>query len=142
MISSLLKISVIIPVLNEAQSIVKVLKHLNASSSHHLIKEILVVDGGSSDKTVELALNHGASVLYAAKGRAKQMNYGAQFATGDILYFLHVDTLPPEDFDQQIVKALQQGYEAGCFQMKFDNNSRFLNFFAWFTKINHKMCRG
>ena len=128
--------------LNEAQSIVKALKHLNASSSHHLIKEILVVDGGSSDKTVELALNHGASVLYAAKGRAKQMNYGAQFATGDILYFLHVDTLTPEDFDQQIVKALQQGYEAGCFQMKFDNNSRFLNFFAWFTKINHKMCRG
>ncbi len=136
------KISVIIPVLNEAQTISKTLEHLKASSSRKLIKEVLVVDGGSTDKTVELAIKQGASVLYTTKGRAKQMNYGARFATGDILYFLHVDTLTPLNFDQQIIDAVQGGTEAGCFQMKFDNNSHFLNFFAWLTKINLKICRG
>jgi len=63
-------------------------------------------------------------------------------AKGEILYFLHADTLPPRGFDKSIVKAIQNDYETGCFQMSFDSDSLFLKFFAWFTRVNHTICRG
>lgn len=136
------RISIIIPVLNEADSIGNILTYLEANSSSENIKEILVVDGGSTDGTAEIASNHDVTVLISSKGRAKQMNCGAKNASGEILYFLHVDTLPPKDFDQSIVESVANQNEAGCFQMKFDSKSRFLAFFAWFTRINIKLCRG
>ncbi|TMM59462.1 glycosyltransferase [Maribacter algarum] len=136
------RISIIIPVLNEATSIAKILRYLKSNSSSENIKEIIVVDGGSSDNTVNIAFNQNVSVLHSKKGRAKQMNFGAQNATGEILYFLHVDTLPPRNFDQSIIDTVQLKKEVGCFQMKFDSKSRFLAFFAWFTRINIKLCRG
>lgn len=136
------KISVIIPVLNEEDSISKILVYLKENSTPENIKEILVVDGGSSDKTTKIASDHGATIVHSLKGRARQMNVGAKNAQGDILYFLHVDTLPPKDFCQSIIEAVLNRNEAGCFKMKFDSNSRFLGFFAWFTRINIKLCRG
>ncbi|WP_289037123.1 TIGR04283 family arsenosugar biosynthesis glycosyltransferase [Zobellia russellii] len=137
-----LQISIIIPVLNEANGIVQMLNHLTENSSPNNIKEILIVDGGSTDPTVTLAERNGARVITSAKGRAKQLNYGAKHAYGDILYFLHADTFPPKDFDVSILNAIADGYKTGCFQMKFDSDSKFLNFFAWFTRVNHKLCRG
>ncbi|MFS4494349.1 TIGR04283 family arsenosugar biosynthesis glycosyltransferase [Maribacter sp. 2308TA10-17] len=136
------RISIIIPVLNEATSIAKILRYLKSNSSSENIKEIIVVDGGSSDNTANIAFNEQVSVLHSKKGRAKQMNFGAQNATGEILYFLHVDTLPPKNFDQSIIDAVLLQNDVGCFQMKFDSKSRFLAFFAWFTRINIKLCRG
>ncbi len=136
------KISIIIPVLNEEKSIAPVLEFLKENSNLGNIKEILVVDGGSSDTTVSIASNLGTRVIHAPKGRAKQMNFGAKMAQGEVLYFLHVDTLPPKDFDESILNAVHTGNEAGCFRMKFDSSSRFLAFFAWFTKLNFKVCRG
>ncbi len=136
------RISIIIPVLNEANSIAKILAYLKSNSSSENIKEIIVVDGGSSDNTVNIAFDAKVSVLHSKKGRAKQMNFGAQNATGEILYFLHVDTLPPSNFDQSIIDAVLLQNGVGCFQMKFDSKSRFLAFFAWFTRINIKLCRG
>ncbi len=136
------KISIIIPVLNEATSIAKLLRYLNSNSTAKNIKEIIVVDGGSSDETVNIATHEKAYVFHSKKGRAKQMNFGAQKATGEILYFLHVDTLPPKNFDETILKAFYQGSKAGCFRMKFDSSSKFLAFFAWLTKLNFKVCRG
>jgi len=135
-------ISVIIPVLNEENSIVKVLHYLRQNSTPNLIKEILIVDGGSTDKTVKIARDNGVSVIHSPKGRAKQMNLGAKNAKGEILYFLHVDTLPPKHFDQRILNAIRDKHEVGCFQMRFDSNSRFLKFFAWFSRVNHTLCRG
>ena len=70
------------------------------------------------------------------------MNAGAAIATGDILYFLHVDTLLPKDFDLEILNAYTQGFKAGCFRMKFDSTNLFLALFAWFTRINTQLCRG
>tara|TARA_R110002167_G_scaffold358269_1_gene574211 strand:+ start:1184 stop:1888 length:705 start_codon:yes stop_codon:yes gene_type:complete len=135
-------ISIIIPVLNEEKYIKDVLFSISANASTDRIKEILVVDGGSTDLTIKNAQEFGASVIKSKKGRAIQMNIGANKATGDILYFLHVDSLPPKDFDQAILNEIESGFEVGCFQMRFNSNSRFLKFFAWCTRINHQVCRG
>lgn len=136
------QISIIIPVLNEEACIAPVLRFLKENSNPENLKEILVVDAGSTDKTVEIASKLGAKIVQAPKGRSKQLNLGVQKAQGEILYFLHVDTLPPKDFDKSIVHAVNTGNEAGCFRMRFDSSSRFLAFFAWFTKLNFKVCRG
>ena len=135
------KLSIIIPVLNEEAIIVELLDYLRNTCSEKTA-EILVVDGGSSDRTVARALDSGANVVTSERGRASQMNYGAQISQGDILYFLHADTKPPAEFEKAIVDAVNDQHPAGCFQMKFDSDSRFLNFFAWFTRINHQLCRG
>ncbi|WP_086475931.1 TIGR04283 family arsenosugar biosynthesis glycosyltransferase [Arenibacter amylolyticus] len=135
-------ISIIIPVFNEAAIIHKLLEYLRENSNPNTVKEIIVVDGGSSDQSIAIAKDSGATVLQSRKGRATQMNLGAQYASGDILYFLHVDTFPPRGFDHFIINAYKSGIKAGCFRMKFDTNSRFLQFFAWFSRVNHKLCRG
>jgi len=135
-------ISIIIPVLNEEKYIKDVLFSISNKSGTDRIKEILVVDGGSTDLTVTNAQKYGATVINSGKGRAAQMNVGAANATGDVLYFIHVDTLPPKDFDSAILKEIDQGFEVGCFQMRFNSNSPFLKFFGWCTRINHQICRG
>ncbi len=135
------KLSIIIPVLNEEAFVGNILRYLKSHCTNR-VEEIIVVDGGSDDKTVTIAREEGARVLRSQPGRAVQMNFGAKNAHGDILYFLHVDTYPPAHFEHAIIKAIAEGYRAGCFQMRFDNNSRFLNFFAWFTRVNHRLCRG
>ncbi|MGO4920094.1 TIGR04283 family arsenosugar biosynthesis glycosyltransferase [Maribacter spongiicola] len=135
-------ISIIIPVLNEEKYIKDVLFAISTNAGSDCIKEILVVDGGSTDNTVANAIKHGASVVKSKKGRAAQMNLGATKASGDILYFLHVDSLPPKDFDNAILNEIESGFEVGCFQMRFNSKSRFLKFFAWCTRINHQICRG
>ncbi len=135
-------ISIIIPVLNEAKGIAHMLSYLKKNSSKNNILEIIVVDGGSVDLTKKIALACGACVISSPKGRAKQLNRGAQHAQGSILYFLHADTLPPPNFDEIIVDAVIKGNLVGCFQIKFDSDSLFLSFFAWFSRVNHPLCRG
>jgi hypothetical protein len=70
------------------------------------------------------------------------MNAGSKIANGDIYYFLHADSYPPKNFDEYIKAALNRGYEAGSFRMKWDMNHPLLNIFAWFTRFNHTWCRG
>ncbi|MEN8799013.1 MAG: TIGR04283 family arsenosugar biosynthesis glycosyltransferase [Flavobacteriaceae bacterium] len=135
------KLSIIIPVLNEEAYVGNILRYLKTHCTSQ-VEEIIVVDGGSTDKTIAIAQKEGAKVLRSKPGRAVQLNFGAQNARGDILYFLHVDTFPPAHFEKAILNAVSEDYNAGCFQMRFDNNSRFLNFFAWFTRVNHRLCRG
>lgn len=135
-------ISVIIPVLNEENYIKKVLGCISKNATTNRISEILVVDGGSTDNTILEASQFNVKVVSAKRGRAAQMNFGASIATGDILYFLHVDTLPPKHFDKDILKAYADGYNVGCFRMRFDSNHPILSFFAWCTRINTQICRG
>ncbi len=135
------RLSIIIPVLNEEAYIPKLLSYLERNCSD-LTLEIIVVDGGSSDRTLSLAGEGGAKVFESERGRASQMNFGASKAKANILYFLHADTIPPISFEKEIIASVRNGYPAGCFRMKFDTESKFLNFFAWFTKVNHRLCRG
>jgi len=137
-------ISIIIPVLNEEAHIGKLIAYICENSTSGNISEILVVDGGSIDNTASVVKSAHASVtmLQSERGRARQMNFGANKAKGDILYFLHADTFPPKNFDLHIINAISSIHEAGCFQMRFDSNNWVLRFFAWFTKYKHKICRG
>jgi len=141
-------ISMIIPVLNEALIIESFLKYISGSSSAENITEILVVDGGSIDGTQQLIRNFAESsnlkidLITSGKGRAKQMNTGAKKAKGNILYFLHADSLPPRHFDEQIIKEVNNKNFCGCFRLKFDEPHLLLRFSQWFTRFNFKFCRG
>lgn len=136
------KISIIIPTLNEEALVEKLLQHLKNNAEEKNIAEILVIDGGSTDRTVALAQELGATVHTAIRGRARQMNLGASKAKGSVLYFLHADTFPPKYFDRMILDAVGQGFHSGCFRMRFDTKNPVLRFFAWCSRINHTLCRG
>ncbi len=103
------KISIIIPVLNEAATIARTLSHLEGGDN----LEVIVVDGGSIDETTELAASRRTKVIQSNPGKAVQMNTGAAAAAGDILVFLHADTQLPEDFSHQIVSALESKRRGG-----------------------------
>jgi rSAM/selenodomain-associated transferase 2 len=138
-------ISIIIPVLNEANNIGRLLLHLTESSSPENISEIIVVDGGSTDGTIETVKQFtrtDVKLISSPKGRAKQMNIGAKESTGKILYFLHADTFPPKNFDKLIIDKVKNGHEAGCFRMKFDSSHWWLRLAGWLTQFNFKACRG
>ncbi|MEG4804632.1 TIGR04283 family arsenosugar biosynthesis glycosyltransferase [Microcoleus sp. ARI1-B5] len=112
-----LKISIIIPVLNEAPTIASVIS--TARNAQNV--EIIVADGGSSDCTADLAKSLGVRVISTAPGRAAQMNAGATWATGDILLFLHADTLLPPGYDSSARLALAKpSAVGGAFELKID----------------------
>ena len=107
-------ISIIIPVINEAGTIVSLLDYISKNSSLKNISEVIVVDGGSQDKTCQIidlyAKNSTINIrlISSEKGRARQMNTGARSATGSILYFLHADSFPPNNFDDSIVSEIKK----------------------------------
>jgi len=99
-------LSIIIPCLNEGECIASTLAALAQLRARGA--EVIVVDGGSSDGTAERAAPHVDAVINAPRGRAAQMNAGAARARGEILLFLHADTLLPESADALIVEGLQR----------------------------------
>lgn len=112
-----LKISIIIPALNEAPTISQVISIAQTATN----VEIIVADGGSSDLTPEIAKSLGVRVVFSTTGRATQMNAGAAVATGDILLFLHADTHLPQGFDTCVRQALAKpGTVGGAFELKID----------------------
>lgn len=138
-----MKISIIIPTLNEGKNIQKLIYCLKQNSTAENIEEIIIVDACSDDNTANIAERAGAKVfLSEKKGRALQMNIGAHHAEGGILYFLHADTFPPKDFDREIIQSVQNNSDAGCFIMKFDIKHPFLKFFGWLTKFTGAHFRG
>jgi rSAM/selenodomain-associated transferase 2 len=110
-------VSIVIPVLNEAQVIRTTAAALNGLRGHC---EILVVDGGSTDDTVSLATSNGLPVIVASRGRGPQMNAGAAAAKGEALLFLHADTRLPQDALALIESALQApDVSGGNFKLQF-----------------------
>ncbi|MFD1470201.1 TIGR04283 family arsenosugar biosynthesis glycosyltransferase [Hymenobacter caeli] len=131
-----LSVSIIIPTYNEAAAIAALLGYLRRATAGGPAPELLVVDGGSTDATVRLARQAGATVLTSPrKGRAAQLNHGAQRARGGVLYFLHADSYPPPGFLADVRRALGQGYGAGCYRLAFDHPHWFLRFSAWCTRL-------
>src|SRR3954463_15423287 len=109
-------ISILIPAYNEEAGIANTIRAIRKGGNAADITEIIVADGGSKDNTVNAAKAAGAiAVVSPIKGRAAQMNYGASIAKGNILYFLHADTLPATGFTTDIINAVHNGLEAGCF---------------------------
>jgi uncharacterized protein len=120
------KISVIIPALNEEDNIASTI----ASAQSAPNAETLVVDGGSSDGTVEIARFAGVKVLESQPGRACQMNIGAAAASGEILLFLHADTVLPDNYDRLVGLALSSDNTVcGAFELKMDSSG------MWFDVV-------
>lgn len=129
-----MKISVIVPALNEAARIEATLRSVARQPEPW---EVIVADGGSDDGTQMLAASW-ASVIETPRGRARQMNAGAQQASGDVLLFLHADTLLPEDGLTPIRQVLHDPtVEAGIFRLAFDARTPLLRFYSFCTRLPH-----
>ena len=121
-------ISVIIPTLNEENTIKGCLERLKNV-------EVIVVDGGSSDKTVEIAAKY-VKVVKCGEGRGKQMNFGAGISKGDVLLFLHADTKLPENWIDEVEETINEGYLGGVFKHSFDYNTNLLKFASFLVNLN------
>jgi rSAM/selenodomain-associated transferase 2 len=109
-------LSIIIPVLDEAALIGPFLTHLRARAPG---AELIVVDGGSRDGTRSIAAPLADVLISAPRGRALQMNAGAAIATGDVLWFLHADSVLPHNAVRDIEAALNDSQTAGgCFRLR------------------------
>lgn len=135
-------VSVIIPVLNEAILIGGLVRHLLQYGNDSL-QEIIVVDGKSQDESIAAAKKAGARVVACQKcGRAHQMNKGAKAAKGDILFFVHVDTLPPASYLEDILKAVREGNEIGCYRAHYQSKNWLLKINSYCTRFKSLWCRG
>jgi rSAM/selenodomain-associated transferase 2 len=123
-----MQISVILPVLNEAECLAKALFALQPLRARG--HEIIVVDGNSDDGSFDIALGAGVYAIRSQRGRARQMNAGAERANGDTLLFLHADTRLPPDADALIAQHLaRHGRCWGRFDVRIAGAS------VWFPLI-------
>lgn len=115
-----MKISVIVPVLNEEKTLSRLLSALYFSDGD----ELIVVDGGSSDATVDTAYGFTENVLVTRRGRGRQMNCGAKAAKGDIFLFLHADCMLPENGFRIIRDIMRdESVAVGAFDLGIDHPS-------------------
>ena len=133
---SKMKLSIIIPTFNEAQNIKETLQALQGyrEAGH----EIIIVDGGSRDSSIEIAQPLVDKLLISKPGRAAQMNIGAEESEKDILVFLHADTFLPETADQLIINAMEQGHPWGRFNVRL--SGRHFLFRLIETMMNWRSC--
>jgi rSAM/selenodomain-associated transferase 2 len=130
-------ISIIVPVLNEAQGISESLAALAPLRARG--HEVIVVDGGSSDQTPDLARRAADRVVSAPRGRASQMNAGAALARGEVLVFLHADTRLPEGAGARILQGLAASCRAwGRFDVRIEGASVFLPVIAFFMNLRSR----
>ena len=131
-------LSIIVPSLNEADGIAGALSALAPLRGRGV--EVIVVDGGSRDGTAARAQPHADLVIGAPRGRAVQMNAGAARARGDILLFLHADTLLPESADALIVDGLKRTRRGwGRFDVAIAGRHPMLKVVAWLMNLRSRI---
>ena len=132
------RLSIIMPVLNEAANIAGALADLqNLRAAGH---EIIVADGGSDDETATIAASLCDRVIRTPRGRASQMNAGADAACGDVLLFLHADTRLPRDAAQLILEGLTNpGKCWGRFDVAIDGAPRMLSVIAFMMNLRSRL---
>ena len=112
---------------------------MDSAQKNYIDSDTLVLDTKRLKKNLTKT---DIKLITSSKGRARQMNQGAQNAKGDILYFLHADAFPPKDFDQHIINEVSKGNNAGCFRMQFDSSHWWLRLASWLTQFSWRACRG
>jgi rSAM/selenodomain-associated transferase 2 len=137
-------LSVIIPILNEAKNLERTLSSLRAICP---AAEVIVVDGGSEDGTGAVVRRFPwVTYLSGRRGRASQMNAGAAVANGEVLLFLHADTLLPVGAETEIIEAFSNpDIVAGRFDIRFDNPRPVFKVIAFFINLRSrltKICTG
>ncbi|MGQ9776798.1 MAG: TIGR04283 family arsenosugar biosynthesis glycosyltransferase [Thermodesulfobacteriota bacterium] len=135
-----MKISVIIPILNEEHWVILTLPTLQPLRRRG--HEVIVVDGGSKDRSFHLAIPFSEKVLKASRGRSKQMNKGAKSSTGEILLFLHADTFLPEGADSLIsdgISRTERGW--GYFRVKLSGSHPLLRVVEFLMNLRSRLTR-
>jgi Glycosyl transferase family 2 len=129
-------ISVVIPYREDPDKLNSLIDQLRSRSHGNSIKEIIIVLNGALPKNFVDPSSSGTIVLNCTvRQRAAAMNVGAATAKGDILYFLHADSLPPEGFDENIGKSYAAGAGSGCFLLRFDSANTMLRVFCYFVRL-------
>jgi rSAM/selenodomain-associated transferase 2 len=132
------RLSLIVPMLNEAEALPELLAQLSGFSARGC--EVVLVDGGSTDGCDALAIQAGFTVLIAQRGRARQMNAGAAYASGDIFLFLHADTHLPDQADSLILDALRSSRAGwGRFDVQITGQSAWLPFIAAMINLRSRL---
>jgi rSAM/selenodomain-associated transferase 2 len=137
-----MRLSVIVPMLNEAHVLPELLEHLLPLQRAGC--EVLLVDGGSTDGCAVLARVAGFTVIDAPTGRARQMNAGARLARGDVLLFLHADTRLPDGAEQRVVHVLSAPVGAharvwGRFDVRISGQSPWLKVVARMMNLRSRL---
>lgn len=132
----ILPISIIVPTLNEE----KLLGGLLTSLQEHNGLEIIVTDGGSTDRTLEIAENAKVEIVHSRPGRGFQQNAGAEAASYDTFVFLHCDTRPPHNFPKTINEILNEPETvAGAFRLKIDTDSIACRLIEWGANVRSSL---
>src|SRR5260221_2846456 len=132
------KLSIVMPVLDEGEGIAATLDAL--ADLRALGPELMVVDGGSRDATIQRARPRADRFILAPRGRALQVNAGAEKASGNVLLFLHADTRLPADADHVLLSELERSGRAwGRFDVKIEGRSPLLIVVAWLMNIRSRL---
>jgi rSAM/selenodomain-associated transferase 2 len=131
------RVSIIIPTLNEEVVLENVLRFLCEIKREYPL-ELIVVDGGSTDHTLQIATRYADKVVLTSPGRGEQLNRGAERASGEILWFLHADTRIESNSILSILSAIESGSGGGCFRITFDSKRLIYRSIAWGSNLRAK----
>ncbi|WP_297137057.1 TIGR04283 family arsenosugar biosynthesis glycosyltransferase [Terrisporobacter sp.] len=124
-------VSIIIPTYNEEKNIKELQENLSRLKGNF---EVIFCDGGSSDSTTKL-IDEKYLLLNSPKGRANQMNHGSNYAKGEILFFLHCDSIIEEDVILKIQDTVDSNYNVGCLKIEFDNPIIWMKICAYMSNL-------